>query len=302
MKTNIIVFAYNREVHIKKVIDILYKLNSRRFYFVCDGPKNIDDIKKNLLVKKIIKSKKFKNCRYLFFKKNIGVRKIFKRGLDWVFNFEKKIIIIEDDIIPSISFFKFCDKLLVKYQNNKKISQISGNNVYDKITKNNKGSYLFSKYSNIWGWATWKDRWLDYDIFFKNLKKFNNQDRLKKISISKNENQYWQKYFNLHSADKKYGTWDFAWTFTNFFHQRISIMPKVNLVKNIGFDTGTGVNPNKLSNLKNLEIHFPLTHPKSVEANKDYDEYCSANIYSIPKLKWRIKNKLKKLFLFKNHI
>ena len=58
----------------------------------------------------------------------------------------------------------------------------------------------------------------------------------------------------------------------------------------------------ELSNLKNLEIHFPLTHPKSVEANKDYDEYCSANIYSIPKLKWRIKNKLKKLFLFKNHI
>jgi hypothetical protein len=302
MKTNIIVFAYNREVHIKKVIYILYKLNSIRFYFECDGPKNIDDIKKNLLVKKIIKSKKFKNCRYLFFKKNIGVRKIFKKGLDWVFNFEKKIIIIEDDIIPSISFFKFCDKLLVKYQNNKKISQISGNNVYDKITKNNKGSYLFSRYSNIWGWATWKDRWLDYDIFFKNLKKFNNQDRLKKISISKNENKYWQKYFNLHSADKKYGTWDFAWTFTNFFHQRISIMPKVNLVKNIGFDTGTGVNPNKLSNLKNLEIHFPLTHPKSVETNKDYDEYCSANIYSIPKLKWRIKNKLKKLFLFKNYI
>jgi hypothetical protein len=297
MNTNIIVFAYNRHIHIKKVINILYKFNSRKFYFVCDGPKNSDDKKKVILVRKIIKDKKFRNCKYLFYKKNVGVRNIFKKGLDWVFKYEKKIIVIEDDIIPMPSFFSFCDKLLIKYKKNITISQIGGCNVYDKLTNDNEESYFFSKYSNIWGWATWRNRWTSYDTFFKNLKKFNDQNILKTICTNNNENKYWKKYFKLCARDKKYGSWDFAWSFTNFFYRRISIVPKINLIKNIGFDTGTGINPNKLSKLKSLNIKFPLIHPKLIEANYNFDKYCSANIYSIPSLKWRVKNRLKKLFL-----
>ena len=82
------------------------------------------------------------------------------------FQYQKEIIVLEDDIIPTKSF-KFCDNLLIKYKKNKKISHITGCNVNDKITRNLKNNYFLSKYSNIWGWATWKDRWSDYDNNFK---------------------------------------------------------------------------------------------------------------------------------------
>ncbi len=294
-KTSIIIFCYNRPRHIKKLLSTLRKIKNRKFYFVCDGPKkNNEDIKKVSSVKKIISLKKSK--KYLL-NKNVGVRKIFKLGLNWVFKYEKKIIILEDDIIPSKFFFNFCDKLLVKYENNKKISQIAGCNINSKITKNFKNSYFFSKYSNIWGWATWKDRWQSYDNNFKKLNILVDSIYFKKLCNSNNEYKFWKKYFSIHFRKKNLGTWDYAWTYTNFLKKRFSVVPSKNLVKNIGFDVASGLNPNKLKNLRIEKLNYPIIHPKKIKRNLDYDNFSAQNIYCIPKFSWRIKKKISRFFL-----
>ena len=121
-KTNIIIFCYNRPKHIKKLILNLNKIKNRKIYVVCDGPKSKSD--KNFVnkVRKIINNSNLNISKKIYFESNIGVRNIFKIGLDWVFRFEKQIIILEDDILASKSFFSFCDKLLIKYKNKKKIT------------------------------------------------------------------------------------------------------------------------------------------------------------------------------------
>ena len=294
-KTNIIIFAYNRPKNLKKNIKNLLNLKGRKFYFVLDGHKSSDDRNKTEKVHQIVNKSKFKKKKILKFQNNIGVRNIFQKGLDWVFKFERKIIIIEDDVIIKKDFFDWADLLLEKHKNNKKISQISANNVNDKITKNKKNDFFISKYSNIWGWATWKDRWESYDNTFSKLNKIL---RSEKIFISKNEEKYWKKYFILHKKNKKYGSWDFAWTYTNFLKKRYSIVPKKNLSINTGLTSGTGQNPYKLAKLKlsnlkknNKKINLNIIH--------EYDLYSSTNIYSIPSLKFRIKSKFKKLFFNK---
>ena len=89
-----------------------------------------------------------------------------------------------------------------------------------------------------------------------------------------------------------FNTWDYAWTYTNFLKQRYSIVSKINLIENTGIEEGTGKNPKKLKNLKKKEIKNTILHPKKLTINNAYDLYSSNNIYSLPKLLWRIKNKL----------
>ena len=295
IKSNIVIFCYNRPKHIKKLFNCLDKINDRKLYIVSDGPKNNDDKYFVNQVREQIKSSNLNFKKQKFFNKNIGVRKIFDLGLKWIFTFEKKIIILEDDIIPSQSFFKFCDKMLYKYQNNKIISQITGCNVNDKLTRKLQYSYFFSKYSNIWGWATWQDRWKDYDNNFNKLHFLMNNNNFESSCLVKNEFKHWKKYFYIHKKNKNIGTWDYAWTYTNFLKKRLSIVPKINLIKNIGYDNATGENPKKLKKLKARSIKGNIKHPKIIEQNLSYDFYSSTNIYSIPKILIRIKNKLKLL-------
>ena len=42
---------------------------------------------------------------------------------------------MEDDCVPQIGFFKFCEKMLIKYSSNNNIAHISGCNLYYGISK-----------------------------------------------------------------------------------------------------------------------------------------------------------------------
>ena len=84
-----------------------------------------------------------------------------KTAIVWFFNNEKQGIILEDDCIPSISFFMFCDELLEKYKKNKKIKVISGDNGSGLLPmKYFEGKdYSYTSLPLIWGWASWEDTW-----------------------------------------------------------------------------------------------------------------------------------------------
>lgn len=291
-KIPIIFFVHRRPNHTLKVLKVINRYKFKKLYIISDGYNS--SLEKNLIleVRDIIKKyqKNKINIRLKMFKKNLGIRKVFKLGLNWVLKKEDKFIVLEDDTLPNKSFFKFCEQMLIKYKNNKKISMISGSNLNDDLTKNIKDSFFFSKYSGIWGWASWKDRWLLYDDKLSNLKKFS----FDKNFSNKSEIKFWKKNFKLLHRYLNKGAWDFQLTFTNFYHNKLSIVPKLNLVTNIGYDDPSGINPNKSANLKSRYLKSPFSIPKKIENNKLYDDYCSRNIYSVPSLWYRIKFKIKK--------
>jgi hypothetical protein len=59
---------------------------------------------------------------------NFGCGQRVNSGLDWVYKHVDRIIILEDNCVPSQAFFPFCEELLEKYKNDDKISQICGMN------------------------------------------------------------------------------------------------------------------------------------------------------------------------------
>ena len=292
-KTPILLITYKRSEYLKKVLSKIKKINPKILYIYSDGPKNKLEQYDIIKCRKIIDSINWCHVKKKFNTKNKGIELVPKFAIDWVFKDNSKVIILEDDTLPDLSFFNFCEKLLLKYEKNPKISMISGTNLSQENSKSLKESYFFSKYSNIWGWATWRHKWKDYDRKMKKWPKFIGE-KLKLYSYFKDEYLWWNKMFKLTYKEKN-KNWDYQWTFENFYKKRFSVVPKKNLISNIGIE-GHGKNSKKLFNLKTFKIKFPLKHPKNLELNEKIDKTICKKTYIIPKLSYRIKNKLIKIF------
>ena len=65
----------------------------------------------------------------------------------------KEIIVLEDDDVPSVSFFTFCKEMLDKYEQDPRITMIAGFN-NEEITPGVPYDYFFASTFSIWGWAS----------------------------------------------------------------------------------------------------------------------------------------------------
>lgn len=67
----------------------------------------------------------------------------------------ESVIILEDDCIPAVSFFRYCDELLERYQDDDRVAYISGLNHFETWDCG-QSDYFFTRAGAIWGWATWR--------------------------------------------------------------------------------------------------------------------------------------------------
>ena len=300
MKIPVLLMTYRREGNTSKILNILKKYKVKNLYVFNDGLKfksHSDDHKKTRRL--IIKNKKNFNLVTIFPKRNLTQKFNLPFALKTVFKFYDKVIILEDDCIPNKSFFKFCEKLLYKYEKDSRICQISGNNFlnFKNFKRRNNDSYFFSKFTSSWGWATWKDKWINYyDTDLKLWPQIKKEDWLNDILKNKIAKKFWLKNFNrrFQLLDDD---WDRPWTLTNFVNSRLSIFPSKNLISNIGDDDyALHNNPSKWDSLKLEEMKFPLIHPNVIVQDTQVDNFLTREGFSTPKLSYRIKNKIKKFF------
>ena len=231
---------------------------------------------------------------------NLGCKIRVSSGLDWVFSEVEEAIILEDDCLPHPSFFAFCEELLEKYRNDSRIMQICGSNVL-KDQVNIDDSYYFSKYGPIWGWASWRRAWQYYDVDMKLWVEVKKTKLYYDFCNSKKEVDIRLKLFdNLVSGN--IDTWDYQWGFAKMINSGLSIIPKTNLVSNIGFrEDATHLTDSKspLANLATYAIKFPLIHPLFIHRHRIADHIFSKNFFCgislnsfLQKIYLRIKNKL----------
>ena len=230
----VLVLGYNRANHIKKLFKALSKIKPKKIYISLDGPKkNTKDEVNTQLVKNEIQKINWKcSIKKKYNIKNLGCRDSVRSGIDWFFKDNQFGIILEDDCLPSKSFFEFCNKINEIYKNNEKIYAISGSNFYNKETKYD---YFYSKYNHCWGWATWKRAWKYYDNNLTFLNKFTQSYQWKLLHENKTERRFWEKIFNR-VKEKKIDSWAYAWTYSVWKKNALTVIPKKNLIKNIGFD------------------------------------------------------------------
>ena len=188
-KSPVLLLLFNRLEHTKLVFEEVRNAQPEKLYIAIDGPRiqNQDDIIKITAIKNYVLNNIDWNCSVetLFRETNLGCKNAVSEAITWFFNHETKGIILEDDCLPLNSFFLFCDTLLSKYEFDERIRHISGVN-FLKPEIEIKHSYYFSKFTHVWGWASWKRVWQDYS----------------KDILNDYELDYYQEFYNIYQ-DKK---------------------------------------------------------------------------------------------------
>ena len=299
MKTAVVAIIFNRPDKTKILFESIKKYKPNKLFIISDGPrkKNLSDKDQVKISREVFKNITWK-CKVLtnYSNKNLGTKKRIMSGINWVFQNVEEAVFLEDDCIPTKKFFLFVEKMLNKYRTNLKIGSVCGTNLFRLKGKKNE-HYFFSKYQDCWGWATWKNRWFTIDKNLKTLQKTKDNKFLKDYLGSYRAHLYWHWKLNK-VKQNKLDSWSFIWTYTGFIRKYLHIIPKKNLIKNIGFDkSATNTKKHKYDiKLKDKKsFKFPLIHPPKIITNKIYDKLCEDKIFSKS-----LKNRLVWLLKFFN--
>lgn len=297
LKTPVAFFIFNRPDETKKVFNEIAKAMPPKLFVIADGPRedNLGEAKKCADARAIIDGVDW-DCELLtnYSDVNMGCKHRVSSGLDWVFNTVGEAIILEDDCLPHPSFFRFCQELLKRYEGEESIAHICGADFLCG-TGHVPYSYTFSRYTAIWGWATWRRAWRHYDVSMKKWPEIREYDILRTWLNSPRAVRYWSDIFERVYRGK-IDTWDYQWLFACWVSNLLSIRPAVNLISNIGFGpnaTHTLLPKSALANMETSEMTFPLAHPPAVMRDATRDNRIEKKRFSmsvvtnlIEKFKW----------------
>jgi len=257
-----------------KVFEQIKLARPSKLYLYQDGARENrpDDFENVLECQKIVEDIDWE-CEvfYKYQKKNFGCDPSEFIAQKWMFENEEYGIVLEDDDVPSQSFFPFCKELLERYKDDDRIGIICGMNNLG-LNEESPYSYTFAKSGSIWGWATWKRNvdmweehydWLDdkyaLNLLKKNLSKWHYKNLLK--SSFKHKESGRAHYESILGS-------------MIFLNSKLNIIPNKNLISNIGVGAETTHSVDSIDKLpkairktlfmKTYELDFPLKHPKYV--------------------------------------
>lgn len=269
-KVPILFLIYHRPQLTRRVLERIRDYGPERLYIVADGPnaKVLDD-ENRCSSARAEAAKVDWNCQVktLYREENLGCGKSVKTGIDWFFSQEEMGIILEDDTVPDPSFFRFCETLLVRFEDDERVGQITGFRSAP-IDPGQSTSFSFANSGSTWGWATWARSWrhMDFEMTWLGdsivrAKFFSGLGKKKEIS-------YWDWAVSL-IKDGKVDTWDFQWAMSLRKDNLLTIVPRVSLVGNMGFnEDATHPQRSPSSDAQTVKaLDFPLTFPNRVEVD-----------------------------------
>ncbi len=288
-QTPVLLLVFNRPDTVQKVFKKICEIKPKKLYIASDGPRegNHNDIEKISQVREIV-SKVNWPCKInsLFRDKNLGCKKSVSDAINWFFANEEQGIILEDDCVPHLDFFNFCENLLNHYAEDERVIVITGNNFQNGKLRGN-ASYYFSKYNHCWGWASWRRAWKNYEGEIKFWPKWNKSDVWLNLMHDKVERKYWKNIFDS-VYEGKIDSWAYPWLASAWYVNGLTATPNVNLVSNIGFGndaTHTKSKKNKYSKLKSHNLK-KIKHSNNIQIHVEADKYTSNYFFGIKKLRF----------------
>ena len=263
-----------------KSFESIHQARPRKLLLWQDGPRlgREDDLENIRLCREVVENidwdcEVYKN----YHDENMGCDPSTHYAHKWAFTIVDKCIILEDDIVPSQSFYPFCKELLDKYADDLRVDRICGMNVLGRYEAD--GDYFFCKYGNSWGWATWKrtaDKWetdyhfLDEPYARRFLSDLSKADGSKIDVIERLERERAQGI----------PYWEMVTGIAAILNHGLVIYPDRNLVCNVGLDANSTHAPSDIEKVSSdsmkyffaqtFEYDFPLKHPRYVYDNFEY--------------------------------
>ncbi|MEG0775049.1 glycosyltransferase family 2 protein [Clostridium sp.] len=301
----VVVFFFKREEKTIKVIERISEIKPKRLYLISDGPRNDEEATRVRICRELVEAAITWNCEIIknYAEENKGVYDRIGLGAKWVLSREEYAIFLEDDNLPNKSFFWFCREMLVKYKNDSRILWICGTNYLGKYQPEDQSSYVFTKHMLPCGWASWANKFSKY--YDGDMKLWDNTYVRKRVlkefsyrPLAKQMYSLWEGMYRKIKSGEKPGTWDHQMSFTQRSQNLFAVVPKFNLIENIGVDLdsehgGTSYK-NKMTQrfcgIPTFELEFPLTHPQGFFIDKKF-EAKNDKIICLP-ISYRIKGSI----------
>lgn len=239
---------------------------------------------------------------------NLGCGKRMSSGITEAFKFVDRLIILEDDCVPCESMFAFCEEMLEKYKDDTRMNMISGMNHLGKYEAGD-CDYFFCKTGAIWGWATWKRVWdqYEYEMGFRNDAYAMNcffDSNIPKLEVNRLEKMGKKRYIS-YQAGQRLTAWTYQFSMIRHLYSQLVIVPCVNLISNIGVGTDATHGNSKLKyepkqtrrilNMETYPLPQNLRHPQYVIPNAAFDR----EVWKIMGYTWygKLKRKIERKIL-----
>jgi hypothetical protein len=277
----VLLLVFNRPEHTGRVMERIRQAKPSKLFVAADGPREgySEDQERCEQARQVATRVDWDSELYTLFRDvNLGCKEAVSSAITWFFEHVNEGIILEDDCVPDSTFFYYCKNLLKRYRNDERIMTISGNN-FQPSGKVYQESYYFSAYMHCWGWATWRSTWQHYDGNIPAWERLRNTSWLRNWVGGKEEALYWSDIFDQVYRGKV-DSWAYPWTFNCWREHGLHVIPKVNLVSNVGFGsqgTHTTNSNDTASYIPSEPMPFPLDHPDIVVRDYEADQYTSEN-------------------------
>lgn len=283
----VLINFFNRPEPLKKVFAAVRSAKPKMLFLSQDGPRegNATDTEKVAQCREVVSQIDW-DCQvyHNYSQVNLGCGRRMSSAITWAFTYVDRLMILEDDCVPGELFFPFAQELLERYKDDTRISMIAAMNHLGTCQKET-DSYLFCNSGAIWAWATWKRQWELYDFEMRSMEP---KDVLKKIRSS-NYPRYYKRDLIAQAKDRyaklrsgqKLSSWTFQFNILRFLNHQLTIVPRVNLMSNVGLSSESTHAVSSLQQIpKGLQsifymkagrLAFPLQHPRQVYCNDAFD-------------------------------
>lgn len=297
----VLIIAFNRPKYLKQVLSTLKQAGVKRLFVFRDGPRplNQDDRRLGREIEEMVNAIDWPcDVKTNFLNNNLGCGWGPFTAISWAFQYTDRLIILEDDCVPSKSFFDFCNQFLEKYKDEPKVRHISGYSQFPESDIFRKYDYIFTQYAPTWGWATWKRVWDNCDMHERLIAPFFRNGGFKGQFSSAREDAYFNKYYWQRTSPLVESThsWDYQYAVHSKMNGALSIVPAKNLIDYIGVEGTHGSDSSYygLTASSDFEIQ---REPGFITLDKDYEmayfkRYCTMPfLRSVKLLARRLKNK-----------
>lgn len=266
----ILLIGFNRPDFMRAQIDAVRAAKPPRLYLAVDGPRQNrpGEDEKCRAVQDCVRLVDWPcEVKTLCQEKNLGCKYAPAKAIDWFFKNEEHGIVLEDDCRPTAGFLRFATEMLDRYKDDDKVGVVTGYNMFG-LQHDQSVSYHFSSDAKLsGGWATWRRVWKDYDIEMKPY-----LGTLDETLRTLRATPYFKRVFRL-AVERvvNYGldAWDVQFSLMIFATHRLGVVPRTQIVRNVGFDVAAathtvGYNYYSKNWIRSGTLAFPLVHPQAV--------------------------------------
>ena len=290
----VVLFFFNRPKHLQRIFTRVRQVKPKDLVLVSDGPRpdRPEEAQACADCRAVVEHIDWP-CRVtrIYAEENLGCRDRIASGIRETFERYETAIFLEDDCLPRLSFFKYCNELLDQYESDEEIAFISGTRFIRLPEPMNSASYQFCNMPLVWGWASWRRAFVGYDETIADWDQHKDAIRAKITQATQTLGQPMSDRIAnsaIAALNNCYAgtlnTWDHPLAYHLMKHGMKSLIPKQNMITNIGFGP-LSTHSGKISSqaaLSSADIALPLIHPATTDIDPDLDARVWKNIFLHP--------------------